>query len=251
MENKTYRGSFTDKAIVDEYLTRYSEATLSSYLFNIEKHILSDFIMKQIIPVANGGTINYLDYACGTGRILNCCIEIFAKANYRLEAVGMDISEQMLATIKGCPARLVKIDITTDSAPHEKYDIITCFRFFLNAENDLRNSVLSQLHNILEKDGYLIVNNHGSCSSFLGILRYFNRQTNCLCDEQFLQILHSNGYKVTIVYALGLLPGVIVNRKIIRLLFLKFEKYLLKVKWGKIFHNFGLEKIYICKKLDS
>ena len=69
MSKKTYRKSFTDKAVVDEYVTRYSGVTLSSYLFDIEKNILSDVVKNEINATAKGG-VKYLDYACGTGRVL-------------------------------------------------------------------------------------------------------------------------------------------------------------------------------------
>jgi len=55
MSNKTYRKSFTDKAVVDEYVTRYSGVTLSSYLFDIEKNILSDIVKNEINATAKGG----------------------------------------------------------------------------------------------------------------------------------------------------------------------------------------------------
>ena len=248
MSNKTYRKSFTDKAVVDEYVTRYSGVTLSSYLFDIEKNILSDVVKNEINATAKG-RVKYLDYACGTGRVLNFIIERFSVSEIKLDAVGMDISEQMLATITDSPARLVKIDVSTESASENGFDLITCFRFFLNAENDLRNSVLRRLHIMLKEDGCLIVNNHGSCSSFLGSLRFLKKSTHCMDDLKFLQMLSANGFKVKTVYGLGFLPGIIVNRKISRFLFSRSEKYLIKSKWGKVFQKFGLVKIYVCKKI--
>ena len=248
MSNKTYRKSFTDKAVVDEYVTRYSGVTLSSYLFDLEKKILSDIVKNEINATAKGG-VKYLDYACGTGRVLNFIIERFSDSEIKLDAVGMDISEEMLATITGSPARLVKIDISTESASENGFDLITCFRFFLNAENDLRNSVLRQLHIMLKEDGCLVINNHGSCSSFLGLLRFFKKNTHCMDDLKFLQMLSANGFEVKTVYGLGLLPGIIVNRRIFRFLFLGFEKYLIKSKWGKVVQKFQITKLYVCKKI--
>ncbi len=190
-----------------------------------------------------------LDYACGTGRILSFFVELFSDAKISIDATGMDVSEQMLATIKGSPAQLIKIDVSTESATESDFDIITCFRFFLNAEDNLRNSILKQLYGMLKQDGCLIVNNHGSCFSFLGLLHLFKGNTHCMSDSEFLQILHSNGFEVEKVYGLGLFPGVIVNRKLFRSLFLRFEKYLIRARWGKIIQKFGIQKIYVCKKI--
>jgi SAM-dependent methyltransferase len=104
----------------------------------------------------------YLDFACGSGRIL-------AALERRChEPTGIDISPAMLdiARAKLHSSRLVLGDITCDpSLLSGPYDLITAFRFFLNAQDDLRSESLRVLHNLLTDDGVLVVNIHGNTPS--------------------------------------------------------------------------------------
>jgi len=60
----------------------------------------------------------------------------------------------------------VKADITNENAlSGKKFNLITAFRFFLNAEPSLRAKVIKSLVPHLEDDGYLIFNNHHCLNS--------------------------------------------------------------------------------------
>ena len=72
-----------------------------------------------------------IDFACGTGRVLEYL------AGHASEVIGVDISPAMLEVARRrCPdARLVEGDITVDpELVTESADIVTAFRFLLNAE---------------------------------------------------------------------------------------------------------------------
>lgn len=241
---KTYRNSFKESDVVRQYLTRYSEATLSSYLYELEKNVLKKIGEKNIKKIDE--KIKYLDYACGTGRILETVIEEMRENCSEISAVGMDISAEMLAMVGDIPAELIKIDLSKEKYKGEKFNLITCFRFFLHAEPDLRVLVLKNLHDILQEDGVLVINNHGSSRSFIGFMRTFNPRIHCLSDPNLIDLLEDVGFKVEQIYGFGFFPGKIVNWRLFRILALKFENWLLDN--NSFLGKYGIQKIYICKK---
>jgi ubiquinone/menaquinone biosynthesis C-methylase UbiE len=79
------------------------------------------------------------------------------------EAYGVDVSESMLSIAKKTvhSSNLLLCDLTKENIfPDNYFDLITAFRFFLNAQNDLRESVLDVFEKIITDDGYLIFNIH-------------------------------------------------------------------------------------------
>ncbi|WP_163078392.1 methyltransferase domain-containing protein, partial [Acinetobacter baumannii] len=85
---------------------------------------------------ARRGAMHSLDFACGTGRILQLHGEVFD------DVVGTDISAEMLAVARlRCPeAQIVEADLTTTGVSDRVAgrQVCTAFRFFLNAEPALR-----------------------------------------------------------------------------------------------------------------
>lgn len=249
MQDKTYRNSFISQTVVDEYVSRYSNVTLSSYLFEIEKTVLEEIVFNKIkFKNKNLCDVMYLDYACGTGRILTLVRNLLKASGLKVNAFGMDISEKMLEKIIDNDVRLIRVDASNEAVDYYGFDIITCFRFFLNAEEELRKSILNKIYGMLKDDGYFIVNNHGSRSSFLGLLRIFKRSTHCMDDVKFLSALRESGFEVKVVYGFGILPGFIVNRKGLRGLLLNFERYLIANDRLKFLQYFGIQKLYVCQK---
>lgn len=104
---------------------------------------------------------SYLDFACGTGRVLSYCEPHFQSA------AGLDISETMLAVARSRvrSAALVHGDATGNCAllGGRRFDFITAFRFFLNAQPSLRDEAMSFLASALQdSDSRLLFNVHGN-----------------------------------------------------------------------------------------
>jgi SAM-dependent methyltransferase len=159
----SYRTSHT----MANYGLKYDEAYKRPYkqlCFAEEKRLLEGIIRERI---TNGGKQKYLDFACGTGRILAYVAPSFETS------MGIDISEEMqkLARAKCQGTRFLLGDITTDDYVRKEadaagpFDLITSFRFFLNAEHELRAKVLHALQPLLSPDGSFVFNVHKNQTS--------------------------------------------------------------------------------------
>jgi len=106
-----------------------------------------------------------VDFACGTGRILGFLAERFP------EVIGVDVSAAMIEVARErCPAaRLVVGDVTVNPGLlTESADVVTAFRFLLNAEPPLRAAALDWMRDRLRPEGLLIVNFHLNPRSLRG-----------------------------------------------------------------------------------
>ena len=91
-----------------------------------------------------------LDFACGSGRVLELLEGHVGKAT------GVDVTESMLEVAADVTerSRLVHADITrSDDLDGEQFDLITAFRFFPNAELDLRHEAMAKLATLLAPGG--------------------------------------------------------------------------------------------------
>lgn len=107
--------------------------------------------------------------------------------------------------------RLLHGDITTEPL-EETFDVITAFRFFLNAEEDLKREAPFALHNHLNEGGSLVCNIHMNATSPVGIacrlLNLVSRHTvqNTLSTRRFTHLLISSGFVVERIIPYGYLP---------------------------------------------
>lgn len=137
----------------------------------LEEVFLDQIYATVIAP--RGRPRRALDFACGTGRILRW-VERHAD-----EATGVDVSESMLSVARANvrSARLVCADITSEpDAVVPEFDLITAFRFFPNAQQSLRESVITKLASLLSPQGVLIFNNHCRSQSLNEGLRRLGRR---------------------------------------------------------------------------
>lgn len=151
-----------------------------------------------------------LDFACGTGRILSELVRLVPVVE------GTDISPAMAERARSrCPSTPISVgDIRHEGLlMHDSYDLVTAFRFVLNARETARRTVLSRLHALLEpRSGWLILNNHGNSMSLRHLaLRARPREAdpqNELSDAQMRTLLGESGFRVTSAHGFGILPEV-------------------------------------------
>ncbi len=177
----------------------FAKGQYDAAVWEIERRML-----RRLIKSLYEGSIGrYLDFACGTGRIFSTVKDL---ATYR---VGVDISEEMLslARSKWPDERFVNVDITTDMCAREslgQFDLVTAFRFFLNAEPELRADAVRALRSMIRPGGYLICNNHGNSTSMLALVliaRYLMKLPvqNSLSCKDLCKLLETHGFKVVAV----------------------------------------------------
>lgn len=200
MANNTmdYRNSHTaaDKGILydDNYLTHSWRA----YLWEREKKILKTIIANYEYKDT------YLDFACGTGRIIEY-VKQFVKVS-----VGVDISESMLAVcrqrING--AQIINADITRENIfENKKFHIITAFRFFPNAQKKLRNEVMMTIAGLLKENGIIIFNNHKNATNgFYLLAKFFKRKKISMTKDEINSLINECGLEIVRIYPVGALP---------------------------------------------
>lgn len=214
--NKNYRDSHQSKNYGKRYKLHYSGDNYNTRVWELEKDILEKTIELYF---GDRKINNYLDFACGTGRV---CSFLEDKV---VNSVGVDVSDSMLEIAKDhCQkTKLLQIDITQDDSINEKFDLITAFRFFLNAEDELRKEALKKMRALLKKDGYLIFNIHGNKNSFRHLQLFLSGRGNEISPNEIRNLLKECGFTI---------------KKIVGVSFLYEKLSFLPKKWW-----FSLEKI--------
>lgn len=153
----SYRQSFADTATAVDYdSNRYNNKTYGDVLWVVEQEQLQSLVaeFRELHP-----TIEYLDFAAGSGRVISFMETLVDRAT------GIEISQAMaeLARAKLKHGHIICCDITSEAdVPIEgRYDLITAFRFVLNAEPTLRLAALQALaRRLRNRSSRLIFNNH-------------------------------------------------------------------------------------------
>jgi SAM-dependent methyltransferase len=153
------------------------------------------------------GIPRYLDFACGTGRITQVV------APLAVHSYGVDIAETMLAVARTkCPQTTFLLrDLTREAAAIEPVQLITAFRFFGNAQDELRRDALRALHAVLADDGVLILDNHRNPWTLRnGIRRLVGRRSDELVGMRLdlhygklRRLLTAAGFRIESIQGIG------------------------------------------------
>lgn len=195
----SYRVSHLNRGT--DYHQKFFGSTHRAMMWGLERDVL-----RSIAEHTVGSRM--LDFACGTGRVIGEVADCF---DYSL---GVDVSESMLSIAKeNVPLADFKcIDLTEElSEPIElgKFDLITAFRFFPNAEYELRVDAIRALSRVLAPGGRLVFNNHKQQSSFVyRIASLVRRRKEGMTHEECLQLVSSSGLVLEEQHHLGVIPFV-------------------------------------------
>jgi ubiquinone/menaquinone biosynthesis C-methylase UbiE len=185
----------------DEY---YASDPERRYLWEQERRVLNCILREFYGDKA----VHLLDFACGTGRIASFLESQVASS------CAVDVSDSMLevARKKLVRARLLNANLLIENPfPKASFNLITAFRFFLNAEPDLRTAALKTLEPLLEESGCLVFNIHQNTHSlYYWPTRLYTRllqkeSSVTLSIGQCSQVLKQVGLKIVRVYPVGLL----------------------------------------------
>jgi len=245
----SYRSRFQRREDATQYdVDVYRNGTVHDLLWQTECPILERVVTRLRDRL---GHLDYLDFACGTGRILSHLEPLVDKAT------GLDVSQAMLerAAKKVDQAQLICGDISqSDELLDRKYDLITAFRFLTNAEPELRRTVLERLVSKLKgPDSLLLVNIHANPLSYKAAMVPYHwvrslLQTspwqNNLSRAQTVAELKQAGLQVQSVIGMGFVSGKLVP-------FAKFDS-LVKLERGLAgmpgLQRFGVNQLFVCRR---
>jgi SAM-dependent methyltransferase len=208
-----YAERFQHKDAVTSYdAAEYGRESYSSCIWRLQRPVLEQ-VVKDFCA-AQSGPVRLLDFACGTGRVLSALEPLVDTAD------GVDISENMVAVARGkCPkARLLVGDVlASPELLQPVYDLISCFRFVLNVEPELRGRVLRRLRSVLRSPGgLLLVNIHGNSHSLRHPAVAWRRwrqhddrgdvMLNELSPGAAKRLLAESGFEIVRQFGFGLVP---------------------------------------------
>jgi SAM-dependent methyltransferase len=247
----SYRETFAERrnaAKYDEIV--YAPGSSAEILWRVESQIVRELALEAVRGHARA---TYLDFACGTGRVLALLEDVAANAT------GIDVSAPMLerAGDRCKRAQLLNQDITAPGTPIEgRYDLITSFRFLTNAEPALRAAGLRALHDRLKDDGMLLINTHGNPWSHRLLLLPYHWLRDRLAGRSLFgylsnhttrRLLREAGFRVERVIGMGFVPQ--------KLLPFFSAASALRLESGlaglPLIQSFGLNQLFICRKARS
>ena len=223
-----------------DYHRKFDDIPYRKMIWEYERR----FIKAAIHDHLRSRRIIHLDFACGTGRIISFL------EKYATRSTGIDIASSMLdvARTQVKTATLIHGDIHAIPTTHgEKYNLITAFRFFPNAEMSLRENVIGKLSEVLDDKGILIFNNHRNRQSLtFMILRLLGRKYDAsgLTHREIKAFLKKANMKIKSTYHVGVFP-MVESRTIMPVYLLDgFENIATRIP---LLRRFAANVIYVCQ----
>jgi len=199
----SYRESHKYEGKGAEYEAYYQNKAWQRFLWSREQEIILRILKKYF----TGRDIHLLDFACGTGRITELL------ENRVKTSTGIDVSGSMLAIAREKLKRteIIETDITAENVlKPRKFNLITAFRFFLNAEPELRSAAIKAIAELLDEDGYFVFNNHQNSGSPWIKLRYSRHRKknpegtfNVMSIKQMKNLVEEAGLEIVEIYPAG------------------------------------------------
>jgi ubiquinone/menaquinone biosynthesis C-methylase UbiE len=190
-----YRKSHLERG--QDYDSILDESEFDDYMARVEAQRL-DYALARVLPAKPR---RYLDFACGTGRITR------QVEDSALESFGVDISASMLAQARRkCPrTTFFEADVTRQPLALGQFDLVTSFRFFGNAQDELRVAALRAINGLLHEGGYLIINNHRNPNALQARLHRLTggEDDMDLTPHKLYRLLEEAGFEVVWQSAIG------------------------------------------------
>lgn len=184
-----------------DYHKKFQDSRHRAMMWRLECRVLDRVLSNR----SDTSTANCLDFACGTGRILH-----FVAPRVR-RVLGVDVSDSMLTVARqSLPsnAEVRLVDLTRDPAAlgEERFDLITAFRFFPNAEPQLRDEAMAALASYLAPNGILVFNNHKNAGSIRYRLIHLLTRARVLGRRDVNTLVSKHGLRIVETVGLGTLP---------------------------------------------
>jgi SAM-dependent methyltransferase len=247
----SYAERFQQESDVAFYeAAEYGAESYATAIWQLQRPVLENLVKD--FSTAQTGPVRLLDFACGTGRVLSALEPLVGAAD------GVDISENMVAVARGkCPkARLLVGDILAQTELLQgTYDLITCFRFVLNAEPGLRGRVLRRLRQVLRApDGLLLVNVHGNSRSLRHPAIVWRRwrehggngrtMLNEMSPAAAKQLLAESGFEVVQQIGFGVLPPTLYRTPLRRMVAAVDRTF----ACGNFWPDRAIDILFVCRR---
>jgi hypothetical protein len=149
-------------------------------------------------------------------------------------------------------SKIIKVDLTKKNIFNKNYfDLITSFRFFLNAQPELQEEVLNVLSKILKDEGYLVFNIHLNKTSIYSRIIHLIRkiahldyEIKTMSIEQVSQMVEKAGLEIITTFHFAIFPILKENTKIPMSAIDPFEKFFSKIPCLGYFSRYI---IFVCK----
>jgi hypothetical protein len=114
-----------------------------------------------------------------------------------------------VARAQATRAEIILGDVTDEEVlSGRSFDLVTAFRFFPNADPELRTAAMGVVRRHLAPDGLLVFNNHRNTSSLMHraarAMRRGGREG--MSPAEALDLVDSCGFEIEETYHIGLLP---------------------------------------------
>ncbi len=241
---KGYSGAFQSFDSTQKYAeVVYGRESYDSFIWTIQKKRLLA-IFEGLNEIHEGGLVHF-DFACGTGRIISAVETLTTKST------GIDISSIMLTIARKnvkC-ADLRQGDILEDpNVVGFNYDVITAFRFFLNAEPELRTSIMKVLSlRLRSSKSRLIFNIQGNSRSFRHLsIAYRAKRGECHNEMSYKDVctlVEGAGLEIESWYGFGICPRLLF-RTILRPLMRVIDRFAVRLPFLK---SVSYDLLFVCK----
>ena len=225
----------------NKYHKKFNDEASRSIIWNIEKDLIDNISSKY------GPFDIHLDFAGGTGRIAGL-LEEQCNDQYIL-----DISEKMLSVARK-DLKNIKI-ICRDfrkgvsELQENNIDLVTAFRFFPNAEVELRESAMNFIASKVKNGGLLMCNNH---INFWSVPVFFKRLFFLgglagMSNKEMIELASDNGFILIKTYSMGVFPQ--TGRKaFVSWRFVKWFEKLMFNRFGTK-HRIGQNVVFVFKQI--
>ena len=195
----TYTTSHQQKGAT--YHDSFSQLGGRALLWELEQDVIRDYL-DQVRPR------DVVDWACGTGRITR----VLADQLGAHRVTGVDVSDSMLreARSHAAGAHFIRLggEPVGDHLAPSSIDLVTAFRFFPNAETELRDRAAGDIDRLLRPGGHVIVNNHRNFWSPSYVVRRTRPGSEApgATNTQVIGPFRARGYEVEGRRSLGIWP---------------------------------------------
>ena len=248
MPEESYRESHLQKGA--KYHSSFTSRPHLAMTWKLEQRLLAR-IVNEHFP---DGAPTHLDFACGTGRILGFL------SPHTGSSTGVDVSASMLQVAHETltDVEIIEADLTRDDRLGCRgFDLITAFRFFPNAEPDLRRDAFAAIARHLKPSGILVFNNHRNRNSLTrrlvvargGKIRAAGPDAEWgMTRREAYELIHAGGMEIEREYGLSVLP--LGDRHMLRPIALTEAVESLMTRSG-LFAPLAQNLIYVCRRVDA